>query len=341
MRLVMAYTTKKEIFEQSNTWVLDLTRQILIQTERFTHPVRARLEAEIGPCNDSDVHLAEIAIGMAPEPFGLAHVYQCIPYANPKLFRQDFEGAVRRGWLTINSEGTYRATEKGLRFHKHLYRELQNVYNSLHPLPMMQLERLDAILAEIVAAIASTTAIRYKPAFEMDLRLAPVAASTLQKIYCKLSHLMAFRDDAYVNAWMEKEINSYVWEAFSYIYKGQAQTAAELAKELEKQRQYDEDTYAQALTELEARGWISACCGMYEPSVVGLEVLAEVARKMTQDFFEPWVGLEESKINQLQILMEALIQGLKAPQAKRWHGQTSTSRNFGWRSAQWVRDKVS
>ena len=337
----MAYTTKKEIFEQTNTWVLDLTRQILTQIERHTHPVRTSLEAEIGPFNDSDVHLAEIAIGMAPEPFGLAHVYQCIPYANPQLFRQDLEGAVRRGWLTINAEGTYRATDKGLRFHKRLYGELQNLYNNLFPLPMMQLERLDAILSEIITAIRNNSKIGYKPAFEMDLRLAPVAPSTLQKICCKLSHLMAFRDDAYVNAWMEKEINSYVWEAFSYIYKGQAQTAAELAKLLETQRQYGESAYAQALTELEAREWVSECSGKYEPSVEGLKVLAEVARTMTQSFFEPWAEIEEPKINQLQILMEALIQGLKAPQIKRWHGSTSASRNFGWRSAQWVRDKVS
>ena len=45
----MAYTTKQEIFEQSNTWVLDLTRQILTQIERHTHPVKAKTEAKIGP----------------------------------------------------------------------------------------------------------------------------------------------------------------------------------------------------------------------------------------------------------------------------------------------------
>ena len=75
----MAYTTKQEIFDQSNTWVLDLTRHL--------HPVKASTEAKIGTFNDSDAHLAEIAIGMGSEPFGVAHVYQCIPYANPEIFR--------------------------------------------------------------------------------------------------------------------------------------------------------------------------------------------------------------------------------------------------------------
>jgi hypothetical protein len=246
---------------------------------------------------------------------------------------------VQRGWLTINAEGTYRATDKGQHFHNRLHFELQKVYNNLHPLPMMQLERLNTILREIITATRNSRKIEYKPAFEMDLRLSPAAGSTLQNICCYLSHLMAYRDDAYINAWMEKEINGYVWEAFSFIYKGQAQTAIGLAKELKTHRQYNEVSYTQAINELEARGWITECNRKYEPTTKGLSILAEVARAMTLYFFEPWAALEESKINQLQILMEALIQGLKSPQAKRWHGQTSTSRNFGWRSAQWVRDK--
>jgi hypothetical protein len=336
----MAYTTKQEIFDQSNTWVLDLTRQILAQMECHTHLVKTRTEAKIGAFNDSDAHLAEIAIGMEPEPFGLAHVYQCIPYANPELFRQDFEGAVRRGWLITNAEGSYRATDKGKQYHNYLHRELKNVYGRLHPLPVMQLERLNTLLDEIIAAIADSRMIDYKPAFEMDLRLAPARGSALQKICCKLSHLMAFRDDAYLNAWMGQDINSYVWEAFSLIYKGQAQTAADLAAKLEAQRRYDNTAYAGALAELSARGWISECNGKYEPTVEGLKILAEVARTMTQYFFEPWADMEGTKIDRLKVLMEALLRALKSPQTERWHGHSNTARSFGWRSAQWVRDKV-
>ena len=336
----MSYTTKREIFAQSNTWVLDLARAVLSNIEYFTQPIRIKLEDELGEFNDSDAYLAQIAIGLEPEPFGLAHVYQCIPYSNPKLFRQDFEGAVKRGWLEIAGDGIYRTTDKGLCYQKYLNREIRKELSKLRPLPMMQLERLDAILQEIIDAISETTIIDYKPAFDMDLKLAPTAPSTLQKICCKLAHLMAFRDDAYLNAWMEQDINSYVWEAFSYIYKGDAQTASGLAQELEIHRQYDEHTYSAALEELTARGWIKPQNGKYEPTVEGLKILAEVARTMTQYFFEPWAFLEEEKVNKLKILLEALVGALKSPRVKRWHGHASTSRNFGWRSAQWVRDKV-
>ena len=336
----MAYTTKREIFNQSNTWALDITRQILTQMECYTRPVRDMLEIENGPFNDSDINLAEIAMGMEPEPLGLAHVYQCIPYANPNLFRQDFEGAVRRGWLTVSAEGTYRVTQKGQHFHQRMKREFKQVYGSLHPLPMMQLNRLNAILGEIITAIKNNNSLDYKPAFEMDLKLAPPAQSTLQNICCQLAHLMAFRDGAYLNAWMDKEVNSYVWEAFSYIYKGQAQTAKSLARKLGAHRLYDEDAYAKAINELVTRDWIVYCCGKYEPTVEGLKVLAEVARKMTQYFFEPWAEMSEGKTHQLQTLMEALVKGLKSPQTKRWHGQATASRTFGWRTAQWARDKV-
>jgi len=63
----MAYTTKREIFEQSNTWVLDLTRQILTQMEQHTRPAKEKTKAQIGAFNDSDAHLVESAIGMEPE----------------------------------------------------------------------------------------------------------------------------------------------------------------------------------------------------------------------------------------------------------------------------------
>jgi hypothetical protein len=138
---------------------------------------------------------------------------------------------------------------------------------------------------------------------------------------------------------MEQEINSYVWEAFSWICKGKAQTASALAKQLETERNYGEENYEQALAELASRNWIDECNGKYEPTAEGLMILSVVARTMMKNFFEPWSNLEETKIEKLQVLMEALIQGLKSPKAKRWHGQNSTARSFGWRSAQWVRDK--
>ena len=150
---------------------------------------------------------------------------------------------------------------------------------------------------------------------------------------------MAFREDAYLNAWMFQNVNSYVWEAFSLIYKGQARTAADLAAKLELQRQYNEDAYTAALEELTTRGWISKCNGKYEPTVEGLRILSEVARMMTLYFFEPWDEMEEAKIDQLKVLMDALLRALKSPQTKRWQGHASATRNIGWHASQWVRDK--
>jgi len=337
---MMTYSTKREIFDQSNTWLLDLTRQILGQMETLTHPARKKMEIEFGPFNDSDIQLVEIAVGLEPDLFGLAHIYQCVPYTNPKRLRQDFKQAVKRGWLTIDPRGSYRATQKGKQFQKLLNQEIKQVYSDLHPLPMMQLNRLDMILSEIITAIKKSNSLDYKPAFTIDLKLTPAAQSTLQKICCKLAHLMAYRDDAYLNAWMEKEVNSYVWEAFSLIYKGQAQTAKSLALKLEQQRQYDEGVYEEAIRDLVTRNWITYCYGKYEPTTEGLKVLAEVARKLTQNFFEPWTAMDEAKVSQLQTLLEALLKGLKSSLTKRWQGQASASHNFGWRSAQWVRDKV-
>jgi hypothetical protein len=276
---------------------------------------------------------------MEPEPFGLAHIYQCIPYVNPELFQQDFEGAVRRGWLTIHPEGGYRASNKGKQYHACLKREVADIYKQLRTLPVMQLNRLDALLSEIIDSISNKSSLDDKPAFEMELRLASGEKNTLQKICCKLSQLLAFREDAYLNAWMAQDVNSYVWEAFSLIYKGKAQTAAGLTSRLKNHRYYDEDVYQKALDELTDRGWIQNCGRKYEPTDEGIRILAEVARMMTLYFFEPWEDMQEGKVNQLKILMKALLRTLKSPQTNTWQRNTGTMRNFGWRSAQWIRDK--
>jgi hypothetical protein len=60
---------------------------------------------------------------------------------------------------------------------------------------------------------------------------------------------------------------------------------------------------------------------------------------MTLNFFEPWDEIEEGKIDQLKVLMDALLKALKSAQPKRWQGHASATRNFGWRAAQWTRDK--
>ena len=49
---------------------------------------------------------------------------------------------------------------------------------------------------------------------------------------------------------------------------------------------------------------------------------------MTLYFFEPWDEMEEGKIDQLKVLMEALLRALKSPQTKRWQGTRQCHAEF-------------
>jgi hypothetical protein len=330
---------EKERKAQENTWILELTRRIIANMELHIQSARNQLETELGGCETTDTYLAEISIGLRPETFGLAHIYQRSPYTNPQVLQKNFTDAVDRGWLVMQGEGVYQASEHSQNYYQHLCHRVNQIYRNLRPLPLMHLERIDTLLTEVVQSIDRTEAIAYRPAFEMDRRLAPMGGSLLERICCKLSQIAAYRDDTYLNAWMDQEVNSYVWEAFSHIYKGHATNARALSEALGKYRGYDEATYMDAIQELETRGWITGVNGQYEPSEQGLTILAEVARSMSQYFFAPWAGFNSEFLTKLKYLLEALDDALKPEKTKRWYGQANIGRTYGWRSIQWARDK--
>jgi DNA-binding MarR family transcriptional regulator len=277
---------------------------------------------------------------LEPEPLGIAHVYNRRPYSNPKHIQQDLDDAVSQGWLTCVGKGIYQASPKSHRIFDQLCRGVMQVYSHLKPMPVSQLQQLDGYLHRVVEAIRKKDGLSYKPSFELDVKLGNIGGPILQRICCNFSHFLAYRDDAYVNAWMSQDVNSYVWEAFSCIYKGQAQNAREIVGRLGKYRYYDRQTYDAALRELIERGWITRVDKKYEPTEAGIKVLAHVARAMNQYFYKPWIELGEDELKALKCLMESLAQALKTVKPKYGVGYAYVNRTIGWGSVQWARDKV-
>lgn len=320
-------------------WVLNLTRQILWSIDHHTQPVFNHLEPSTNS-GASKRYLAHIAIGLSPDPLGIAHVLHRRPYSNPEHIRQELEDAVSQGWLSHLGEGLYTPTPLSLETYHRLCGRLEGVYRSLQPLPLVQLEQIQALLGLIVDAMAATGSLWYKPSFELDLKMVIQDCPVLGRICARLSHLLAFRDDAYLNAWMAQEVNSYVWEAFSCIYKGQAQNAEEITAILGERRHYDLATYESALVELGERGWITHIGDITVPTNSGIKVLAQVARTMNIYFYKPWKILSESEVDQLKSLMESLANALKVGKPKYGSGYAHVNRTIGWGAVQWVRDKI-
>jgi DNA-binding PadR family transcriptional regulator len=325
---------------QPVSWVLDVIRQILHSIQHHTQSVYNRLSNRTERIDESSLYLIQIAIGLEPDPMGIAHVFSRMPYSNPEYIRRDLKNAVAAGWLETIREGVYQTSSKGQLFFQQICKEVERVYRDLNPMPLPQLERLNGLLREVVGAIYENRYLSYQPSFDLDMRLGKEDGPVLQRICCNLSNLMAYRDDAYVNAWMEQDINSYVWEAFSYIYRGKAQTASEIAETLEIHRNYDVETYESALRELEERGWITQTGGKFEPTDQGIRVLAKVARLMNKKYFEPWMVLNENELKTLRDLLESLADSLRIRRPKYGVGYASINRTLGWGSIRWARDKI-
>lgn len=333
----MLFKHQEEI--QPLGWVLNLTRQILWSVDHYTESIYKRLEHPNHPGN-SQLYLAQIAIGLSPDPLGIAHVLHRRPYSNPEYIRKDLDAAVSRGWLSHLGNGLYQPTSLSLEIYHRLCLQLEGVYLGLESMPLIQLEQTQALLRVIIEAVEDSGSLWYKPSFELDLKMGRRTGPVLQRICTCLSHLMAYRDDAYLNAWMGQEVNSYVWEAFSCIYKGHAQTAKEITTILGDCRHYDLDTYESALEELRERGWITSIGKMNVPTDDGIKVLAQVARTLNSYFYKPWQVFNDVETNQLKSLMETLASALKVGKPKYGSGYASLNRTIGWGSVQWVRDKI-
>lgn len=325
---------------QPISWVLGVIRQILHAIQHHTQPVYNKLSYRTDRIDESSLYLIQIAIGLEPDLMGIAHVFSRMPYSNPVYIRRDLKNAVAAGWLEPIRDGVYQASSKGHLFFHQIRREVERVYRDLNPMPVSQLERLNGLLQKVVGAICENKYLSYKPSFDLDMRLGKEDGPVMQQICCNLSHLIGYRDDAYLNAWMDQDINSYVWEAFSYIYRGKAQTASEIAETLEKHRNYDVETYESALRELDERGWITQMGGKFEPTNHGITILAKVARLMNKNYFEPWMVLNENELKILRELLESLADSLQVRKPKYGMGYASINRTLGWGSISWARDKI-
>jgi hypothetical protein len=129
----------------------------------------------------------------------------------------------------------------------------------------------------------------------------------------KLLDVLSFRDDAHVAAWRPYGADGQVWEAFTYVWRGDASTAAELAEKL-PYRHYDEDAYAAALQELVARGWIAQEGEGFIATEEGKRLRQEAEDATDRYFDAAWAGLGEAEIKELKGLLERMAEALQPPE---------------------------
>ena len=239
----------------SARWFLELADQVLTCLNEQTRASIDTFLLGAGDLPDWDVSFIQLAYHLEPNHLSPQVLMQCCPYARPTSFTEKMAKAARRGWLREKKED-FVLTFRGREVAQELNELCDRLFAKVETLPRPQMKRTLTLLDKVAAKIKVLPAPSEKPAFELSLRFErDSSAPTLSRIRRRMIDLLAFYDDAHLAARVPHEASGLLWETFTYIWQGDANTAPKLAARL-SYRNYTEGDYAAALEELTTRGWI-------------------------------------------------------------------------------------
>lgn len=248
---------------------------------------------------------------VSPTLLTAGHLANAIPYDALNQRRELLESAREQGLLAEEKPGGYRLTQQG----KEL---LDTFFNCAHAaiagapaLPIVEMEELAALLERIVSATERLPLPRSKANFEGSRWADPgLLAPATVRVEQYLTDLLFFRQDAHLASWQAYGIDGRSWEAFTYIWRDQANTPADLARKLAR-RGYAEADYAAAIQQLLDKGWIERALGRWQITGSG-RALRDVAEMVTDRlFFAGWRTLSEKELERLNELLVSLFQSLQ------------------------------
>ncbi len=304
----------EESMEGSGRWFVDETEKIFAGIGARTNSTFNAFVEETGGLEGLDVSFVQVAYGFAPDPITPEYYVKRTPYAAPKAFKVQMDEAVERGWLAAAGEGGYTLAPKGKEVVERLWALADETFGRLESLPDAKLKRIATLLDKVLEKARELP----EPAEKWALSRGPKfdrgpSAPLLVQVRRRLLDLLAFRDDAHVAAWRPYEADGRIWEAFTFLWLGDAGTAAELAEKL-PYRNYNEGAYAAALGDLASRSWIAEKDGKYAATEKG-KMLRQEAEDATDRLFDAaWVALNEVETKELKGLLKKLAQVLKPPE---------------------------
>jgi hypothetical protein len=132
------------------------------------------------------------------------------------------------------------------------------------------------------------------------------SAPTVYKLFQYCADINAIRDDAHMAAFQPLGVEAYVWEAFSFIWNGTANTAQAIFDAL-SYRGYSQTEFAGGLQELARREWVTSDDGQhYQITDEGQKVRGEVERLTDDYFYRPWACLNDAEVEELHSHLTAL-----------------------------------
>lgn len=296
------FSDGKEGFVQlTNRWSHAL--EALQALGRHYGPEMVRVAAELGVPEWQGWLL--IAPFFEPQPISASRLRVRAPYTAARAFEQRLAMGAEKGFLAPAEEetGGYRLTEKGKQAAKQIIQAAYEKMAQLQPLPDEELERLAALLNRLVAACLEAPEPPGKWCIRHSRKTDPGAtASLVIRIDQYLSDLAAYRDDAHLAAWQPYAIEGHAWEAFTFLWRGEAATLDELMQKLAR-RGYTHQEYQQALEELIRRGWVEKTGENYALTAEGKALRQQAEETTDRYFYAPWESLSLAEVEELTNLL--------------------------------------
>jgi len=238
-----------------------------------------------------------------------------IPYTAEREYHEMLDGALKRGLLAEEGPIGYRLTEQGKDALAAFFNCAQAAIAGAPVLPQEQMDELASLLLRIVLATERLPLPHLKMNFESSRWTDPgPQAPAPVRVDQYLTDLVYFRDDAHLSSWQAYGVDGRTWEAFTLIWRDQANSPADLAERL-SQRGYNEEDYTEAVQLLLDKGWIEQALGRWQLSANG-RALRDVSEMVTDRlFFAPWRTLDERELERLNELLINLNQQLQQSEA--------------------------
>jgi DNA-binding MarR family transcriptional regulator len=252
------------------------------------------------------------ALEFEPEPLTIANLRVRDTYASESIVQALLELMASEKWLdrvkdTDQAQSVYTLTAVGRAAVHTLRASSREIMATLEPLPAAEIARLESLLLRLIEASLNSPNPPGVWCLAHSRRRAPdPQAALLVKIAQYFADFNAVRDDAHMAAFQPYGVEGYVWEAFSFVWDGTANSAEALFDQL-AYRGYSRSDYGAALQTLVGRGWLaeieSDTPKTYQLTEQGRAIREEVERLTNEYFYGPWSCLAEAEVTELHELL--------------------------------------
>jgi len=277
---------------------------------RHYRPEMERAAAELGLGEFAG--LLFTALTFEPEPISAARLCIRSPYTSERFYNGNLTGAAGLGLLcpAAQEENAYQLTETGKASMKLMMVAVYARMAEQQGLPTSELERLAALLHRLVEASLAAPEPPGKWSISHSRRIDPGdKAPAMVRIDQYISDLAGYRDDSHLAAWQQHNIAGHIWEAFTFVWRGDMTNLDALSNELAR-RGHTREEYQQALEELVGQGWLTEGAGEYQVTPSGSAIRQEAEDATNRYFFAPWSVLSQEELEELHTLLQGLRDGL-------------------------------